>query len=185
MVEATVENNNFLVNYTALRKIWTHPKLLDGPKNTTDVAGKNNWTKKLLSDDEKKTLMSSNKFKLLFTIMQIWRDQRQKCLVFSEFVETLDAVEFFMKSGDQENFLSPWKNGKDYFRIDDSTTDTKRNDLITKFNKDKQVCVFLLTKRAGGIGINLTSANRVVLLDASWNPSNDRECPKSSFNCVL
>lgn len=46
-----------------------------------------------------------------------------------------------------------------------------RQQLVDEFNSDKSIDVFLLTTRVGGLGINLTGANRVVIFDPDWNPS--------------
>jgi len=51
----------------------------------------------------------------------------------------------------------------------------KRQDLIDFFNHDKEVFVFLLSTKAGGMGINLTAANVVILHDIDYNPFNDKQ----------
>lgn len=50
-----------------------------------------------------------------------------------------------------------------------------RLDLIDKFESDREITVFLLSTKAGGLGINLTAANRVILHDIDLNPHNDRQ----------
>ena len=61
-----------------------------------------------------------------------------------------------------------------YLRMDGSTPVSKRPDLIKKFNSpDSGVFAFLLTSRVGGVGINLTGADRVILFEPDWNPSTD------------
>lgn len=79
-----------------------------------------------------------------------------------------------------EHFRGPWKIGKDYYRLDGKTPKSIRHEMITHFNDPtkEQTRVFLISAKAGGQGINLTGANRVVLLDTSWNPSNDRKFRK-------
>ena len=53
-------------------------------------------------------------------------------------------------------------------------TADKRRDLVESFNRDKSdVFVFLLSSLAGGVGLNLVGANRLVLIDPSWNPAHD------------
>ena len=63
----------------------------------------------------------------------------------------------------------------DYFRMDGGTDIGKRDKQIDLFNdtKNKRARLFLISTKAGGIGINLVAANRCVLFDASWNPAND------------
>jgi len=59
-------------------------------------------------------------------------------------------------------------------RLDGSVTADKRRDLVESFNRDKSdVFVFLLSSLAGGVGLNLVGANRLVLIDPSWNPAHD------------
>lgn len=77
-----------------------------------------------------------------------------------------------------EHYRGPWRKHASYFRLDGKTAKSLRHQMITSFNdpKNTQTRVFLISAKAGGQGINLTGANRVVLLDTSWNPSNDRTC---------
>ena len=61
-------------------------------------------------------------------------------------------------------------------RMDGDVSVEKRADLIYQFNKTtdrKDIAVFLLTTRVGGLGINLTAANKVVVFDPDWNPMVD------------
>lgn len=70
-----------------------------------------------------------------------------------------------------------WILGKDYYRLDGKTPKLIRHEMIEQFNSmsNKRARVFLISSRAGGQGINLTGANRVIILDTSWNPSNDQQ----------
>ncbi|WP_431189491.1 C-terminal helicase domain-containing protein, partial [Campylobacter jejuni] len=60
-----------------------------------------------------------------------------------------------------------------YLRMDGETAMQERMKLIDSFNRNEEIFVFLLTTKVGGLGINLTGANRVVLYDPDWNPSTD------------
>lgn len=76
-----------------------------------------------------------------------------------------------------ESFRGPWKLGEDYYRLDGKTPKSVRHTMITRFNdpNNRRTKCFLISAKAGGQGINLIGANRVILLDTSWNPSNDQQ----------
>lgn len=65
--------------------------------------------------------------------------------------------------------------GLTFCRLDGSTPVSERKALIDKFSSDRSIPVFLLSTRAGGLGINLTSADTVILHDCDFNPENDRQ----------
>jgi len=62
-----------------------------------------------------------------------------------------------------------------YLRLDGQTSVVDRQSLIDKYNGDPDIFVFLLSTKAGGLGINLTSANVVILHDVDFNPYNDKQ----------
>ncbi len=70
------------------------------------------------------------------------------------------------------SYLGSWKHGRDYFRMDGSTQPENRKKWCNYFNKksNHQMRLFLISTKAGGLGINLVAANRVIIFDASWNP---------------
>ena len=62
-----------------------------------------------------------------------------------------------------------------YLRLDGQTPVQERQFLIDDFNKDPDIFIFILSTRAGGLGINLTAANTVILHDLDFNPYNDKQ----------
>ncbi|XP_061189382.1 transcriptional regulator ATRX-like [Saccostrea echinata] len=74
-----------------------------------------------------------------------------------------------------EEFGKHWTLGEDYFRMDGSHSAQARKNMAEKFNdpENYQCRLFLISTKAGGLGINLVAANRVIIFDASWNPSHD------------
>lgn len=150
------------------------------------------WWEKRISQEQRDSILSSNKLKILFEILKECERENEKCLVYSEFTKVLDVVEIVMKqiterveNGKEFEGLegyssddSVWKRASDYYRLDGSTSMSSRHDMVNRFNdpNEKRLRVFLISSKAGGQGVNLVGANRVVLLDTSWNPSNDRKC---------
>lgn len=116
---------------------------------------------------------------LLFRLIFHAKNIDDRVVVFSRSINTLDFI---------ENTLKKFNKGKDqalkvkYVRFDGSTDYATRQALIDRFNNQKEkLHVFLISTLAGGEGINLCGANRVVLLDVNWNPSHDAEATSRSY----
>jgi Helicase conserved C-terminal domain/SNF2-related domain len=89
--------------------------------------------------------------------------EKSKSLIFSQFTTTLDVI---------QEYLTDYGYG--YERIDGGVTGYNRSAAITRFNQpDSKASVFLLTTRAGGLGLNLQAANTVIIYDSDWNPQGD------------
>lgn len=73
-----------------------------------------------------------------------------------------------------------WIQGKDFLRIDGGTSGIERGELLKDFSDDKCLKLFLISSVAGGIGINLVAASRVVLFDSHFNPTIDLQ---AIFRC--
>ena len=107
-------------------------------------------------------LESSGKMVLLDKFIEKYQNDNHKMLVFSQFKGMIDIIkDYLTMKGVRHEVL---------------TGNVKSQDRITaiqRFNEDNQFGVFLLTTRAGGLGINLTRARVVVIYDSDWNPQND------------
>uniref|UniRef100_A0A671Q122 DNA helicase n=1 Tax=Sinocyclocheilus anshuiensis TaxID=1608454 RepID=A0A671Q122_9TELE len=113
---------------------------------------------------EKALLLDSGKFALLTKILSRLKEKGDRVVLFSQFTMMLDIVEFLLKHLDHQ-----------FVRLDGSTPMAERIGLIDKYNTNPEIFVFLLSTRAGGQGINLASANTVILHDIDCNPFNDKQ----------
>jgi hypothetical protein len=105
----------------------------------------------------------------------------EKILVFSMYTETLTLIEKVLNTRckfhiDGESEQRPLIKNVDYFRLDGSTPAASRHRMINEFNSpESKQKVFLVSIRAGSLGINLTSASRVVLFDVPWVPATAQQ----------
>ena len=84
-----------------------------------------------------------------------------------------------------EKVSGSWHLNTDYFRLDGATSSEQRRDWCNAFNDadNPMARLFLISTKAGGIGINLVGANRAVIFDASWNPSHDLQSVFRIYRC--
>jgi chromodomain-helicase-DNA-binding protein 7 len=140
-----------------LRKCCNHPFMLKELKEdmVRDCKTKREYLEKLITCSGKMILLD----KLIEKILK----EEGKVLIFSQFTQMLYLIEEYLKM-----------KGVLYERIDGSVKAKERQNSIDRFNLPlSKVNVFLLSTKAGGVGINLTSANVVIIFDSDWNPQND------------
>ncbi|XP_073323305.1 SWI/SNF-related matrix-associated actin-dependent regulator of chromatin subfamily A containing DEAD/H box 1A [Pagrus major] len=113
---------------------------------------------------ETSLLIDSGKFHHLTELLASLKNKGDRVVLFSQFTMMLDIVEVLLRHLKHR-----------YVRLDGSTPIADRIVLIDEFNTDPDIFVFLLSTRAGGLGINLTSANVVILHDIDCNPYNDKQ----------
>jgi len=133
-----------------LRKICNHPDLLQ-PELRLKVGY--NWG----------SSSKSGKMQVVKALLQMWRRFGHKTLLFSQGTQMLDIIEAFVRR----------QGGINYLRMDGKTAIKERQSLVDRFNNDADLHLFLLTTKVGGLGVNLTGANRVIIFDPDWNPSTD------------
>ncbi|KAG0046108.1 hypothetical protein BGZ83_008703 [Gryganskiella cystojenkinii] len=104
----------------------------------------------------------SGKMVVVKSLLQMWRKDKHRILLFSQTRTMLDILEKFIKS-----------EGYTYRRMDGTTPIQNRMGLVDEFNARDDIYVFLLTTKVGGLGVNLTGADRVIIFDPDWNPSTD------------
>merc|ERR1711871_1060301 len=105
---------------------------------------------------------TSGKMVLLDKLLPKLRKEGHKVLIFSQMVKMIDMIEEFA-----EYRMFPCE------RLDGRIRGNDRQKSIDRFNNDENSFVFLLSTRAGGVGINLTAADTVIIFDSDWNPQND------------
>ncbi|XDV40460.1 hypothetical protein PO909_009543 [Leuciscus waleckii] len=106
---------------------------------------------------------ASGKLMLLFKMLKKLKEGGHRVLIFSQMTKMLDLLEDFLEN-----------EGYKYERIDGGVTGGMRQEAIDRFNAPgAPQFVFLLSTRAGGLGINLATADTVIIYDSDWNPHND------------
>lgn len=135
------------------------------------------WWMQICPEEELNSIEHSSKLMLLFSILEKCEAIGDKLLVFSQSLYSLDVIEHFLNYIDdqtQQNalnatFTGSWTQGQDYFRLDGSTPVEQRNAYCKHFNSpdNPRARLFLISTRAGGLGINLVAANRVIIFDVS------------------
>jgi SWI/SNF-related matrix-associated actin-dependent regulator of chromatin subfamily A member 5 len=131
-----------------LRKAANHPYLFEGVEDRT------------LPPYGDHLIYTSGKMSVLDKLLARFRAQGSRVLIFSQMTRTLDILEDYCLF-----------RGFKYSRIDGSTGMEERELSMREFNaENSEKFVFLLSTRAGGLGINLNTADIVVLFDSDWNP---------------
>ncbi|CAH2089342.1 unnamed protein product [Euphydryas editha] len=188
---------SILKDFHVLQKIWTHPQVLHNfltrarvdekdakikvEKLEDDLAREDlgasedvkpgtadTWWLPHVADDALHDLRASNKFLIIFLLLDECVALGDKVLIFSTSLFTMDALEFFLRA-------RGWALGTEYYRLDGSVPAEVRQKWCREFNAPSNTTtkLFLISTRAGCLGLNMTAANRVIILDTSWNPAHD------------
>lgn len=172
-----------LAAVTMLRKICNHPDLVIDPdqasldsflKMGTTAVAEGSDDDDEMSDDEivsEETLMDrAGKLEVLAKILPLWRKQGHRCLIFCQWTKMLNILQRFM-------MLKGWK----FARLDGKTQVASRQRLVDTFNNDDSYFCMLCTTRTGGVGLNLTGANRIILYDPDFNPQTDAQARERAW----
>jgi superfamily II DNA or RNA helicase len=143
-----------------LRKVCIHPYLfLDNP-NSSYSCGLD-----YSPSDPEELVRASGKVALLDTVLEKLKATGHRVLLFSQMTRALDVLGDFLDL-----------RGHTHLRLDGSTKTEDRARLLRDFNApDSPHFVFLLSTRAGGLGLNLQSADTVIMFDSDWNPASDAQ----------
>jgi SNF2 family DNA or RNA helicase len=110
------------------------------------------------------------KWKILKRLLKYWHENGDKVLIFSHSVKLLRMLEhLFHNTSYNVSFLSGSMPTED------------RQKTVDDFNSDPNQFVFLISTKAGGVGLNITSANKVVIFDPNWNPSYDLQAQDRAY----
>ncbi|KAI3382491.1 hypothetical protein SNEBB_001112 [Seison nebaliae] len=139
-----------------LKKCCNHPFLLQTAAQEAKTTPAGYY-------EGKELIESCGKLDLLSKMLRKLKEQDHRVLIFSQMTKLLDILEDFLEY-----------EGYRYERIDGGITGQLRQDAIDRFNAPGAAqFVFLLSTRAGGLGINLATADTVIIYDSDWNPHND------------
>lgn len=142
------------------RKCCNHPFLLEGVEEMEREMNQNQEIKDVMDSP---LVQSSGKMVLLHKLLSKLKAEGHRVLIFSQFTMMLDLIERYLRLA-----------GHSFTRIDGSVRGNAREDAIKAFNEENStIFCFLLSTRAGGVGITLTSADTVIIFDSDWNPQND------------
>lgn len=109
-------------------------------------------------------ITDSDKMVVLDKLLAKLKKEGHRVLVYSQMTKMIDLLEEFMS----------YRHHK-YIRLDGSSRISERRDMVDDFQTKTDIFVFLLSTRAGGLGINLTAADTVIFYDSDWNPTVDQQ----------
>lgn len=133
------------------------------------------WAMELMKDYQPNLIENSPKVGIFLCILEESVRINDRILLFSQSLLTLNLLEKFLMRIKVPYTDDYWAKNQNYFRLDGSTPALEREKLINEFNANENIKLFLVSTRAGSLGINLVGANRVVVFDASWNPCHDQQ----------
>lgn len=140
--------NNMLMQ---MRKCCNHPDLITG-----------NFDGSFMFPSPEQLVKDCGKFALLDCLLNKLLPAGHKILIFSQMTSMLDLIDSYLDV-----------KGVKACRIDGSVSWQERQAGMKKFNTDPDYKIFLLSTRAGGLGINLTAADTCIIYDSDWNPHQD------------
>jgi len=170
LYKGTTSSNmpNLMNTMMELRKCCNHPYLINGAEEQiiNEHIENNKLSKEQQSNDLvslKAMVQASGKLVLVDKLLPKLKANGHRVLIFSQMIRVLDILEDYLI---QMRFT--------YERLDGRIRGEARQEAIDRYSKpDSDRFAFLLCTRAGGLGINLTAADTVIIFDSDWNPQND------------
>lgn len=150
-----------LVALSTLRKICNHPDLYlyeaQEEMEHIDEEKFGHWKR-------------CGKMIVVNSLLKIWQKQGHRTLIFSQSRAMLCLLEQYLQN---QNYK--------YLKMDGTVSVGQRQSLIKTFNESSEYLVFLSTTRVGGLGVNLTGADRVIIYDPDWNPATDNQAKERAW----
>lgn len=109
-------------------------------------------------------ILDSGKLHKLDKLLEQLKAEGHRCLIYFQMTRMIDLMEEYIS----------YKQYK-YMRLDGSSKISDRRDMVTDWQTRPEIFIFLLSTRAGGLGINLTAADTVIFYDSDWNPTVDQQ----------
>ncbi|XP_012275144.1 DNA excision repair protein ERCC-6 [Orussus abietinus] len=156
-----------LIALTTMRKICNHPDLYIYGKQT-DSDEELELTDEIM--ERFGYWKRAGKMAVVRSLLKIWKNQAHRVLLFTQSKQMMHILESLIQREDYT-----------YLRMDGTTPMSQRQQTIEKFNGDPSYFLFLLTTRVGGLGVNLTGANRVIIYDPDWNPATDAQARERAW----
>lgn len=150
------------------------PERHDKDLEMLKIACPNVWQDLYRSRDSIMTYANAafcGKWKVLKKLLKLWYENGDKVLVFSHSVKLLKMLNMLFKTTTSYNVSY----------LDGSMAYEDRQQEVDDFNANPAQFVFLISTKAGGVGLNITSANKVVVVDPSWNPSHDLQSADRAY----
>ncbi|XP_049885990.1 chromatin-remodeling ATPase INO80 isoform X2 [Pectinophora gossypiella] len=114
--------------------------------------------------DKNQLVSDAGKLTVLDSLLKRLKEKGHRVLIYSQMTKMIDLLEEYM-----------WHRKHKYMRLDGSSKISARRDMVADFQARADIFVFLLSTRAGGLGINLTAADTVIFYDSDWNPTVDQQ----------
>ncbi|XP_071600833.1 chromatin-remodeling ATPase INO80 [Heliangelus exortis] len=135
----------------------------ESPGGLLGIRPQNGWSFIRIPDKES-LITDSGKLHALDLLLTRLKSQGHRVLIYSQMTRMIDLLEEYMVYRKHT-----------YMRLDGSSKISERRDMVADFQNRNDIFVFLLSTRAGGLGINLTAADTVIFYDSDWNPTVDQQ----------
>ena len=119
---------------------------------------------KIIMPDKESLVSDAGKLAVLDDLLAKLKTEGHRVLIYSQMTKMIDLLEEFMNHRKHT-----------YMRLDGSSKIHERRDMVNDFQQRSDIFIFLLSTRAGGLGINLTAADTVIFYDSDWNPTVDQQ----------